>query len=108
MDNVIFLLPSELDYINLIGEERMKPFYADYVNHMMRVYFRVYEPEDVNWVCVHRVLEEETPEVKELLKKLYSSGKVEEKIKELNVDPTYAYKKIAIISRKIARERGLL
>lgn len=108
MDDDVLLLYDELIVFDINGEERMKSYYADYVNHMMRIYFRTHEPENINWKCVHSVLEEESPETKELLKKLYSSGKVEERIKEINIDPTYAYKKIAIISRKIARERGLL
>ena len=86
----------------------MRPFYQDYVSHMLRTYYRQDVPDNENWKCVDKVMKDETTNTQEVMKKIFSGGKVEENIKQYNIDPAYAYKTIAIISRRIAKERGLL
>lgn len=98
-----------------------KPFYADYVNHILRFYFRWEEckgfrneVDEKNYKAAQVVIEALTPMEKELLSNIYTSDSIN--IADVvprvswihNRDVSEIWSLISSTTIKIAKERRLL
>ncbi|HUM44777.1 MAG TPA: hypothetical protein PKI14_17665 [Fervidobacterium sp.] len=102
-----------------------KPFYADYVNHMLRFYARTVKSEDVmglkftsevdelNWRSVNRVLHN-LPELdKYIIIEVFGRGdtladNIYEVSKEVVINQDVIWTMLSKITYQIAKERGLV
>ena len=101
-----------------------KPFYADYVNHMLRFYTRhygnlkqihthEYEIEKLNYAAVDTVLSRSSDLEKELITSIYvTEDPVAHTIysicPKLCINPDEAWKIVSRITKAIAKERRLI
>lgn len=98
-----------------------KVYYADYVNHMLRFYFRYdshggfrNEVDQKNYISVDRVIKRQSETDKIILEKIYrnKNPKLREVIlsvgTELNLNINGIWNLINVITNKIAKERGLV
>ena len=102
-----------------------KPYYADYVNRMLRFYARkVYSDEvmrmelknDVdkrNWRCVVRVLDKLPERDKDVIIEVYRRGdtladNIYQVAKELKVEQDMIWTLVSKVTKRIAKERGLI
>lgn len=102
-----------------------KPFYADYVNHMLRFYARTVQSGDVmrlkftsevdelNWRSVNRVLHN-LPELdKYIIIEMFARGdtladNIYEVSKEVVINQDVIWTMLSKITYQIAKERGLV
>ncbi len=98
-----------------------KAYYADYVNHMLRFYFRYdsrggfkNETDKNNYISVDRVIKRQSDADRIILERIYrnKNPKLREVIlsvgAELNLNVNGIWNLINAITNKIAKERGLL
>jgi len=102
-----------------------KPFYADYVNHMLRFYARTVRSGDVmrlvfkseidelNWLSVIRVLYKLPERDKNIIIEVFSRGdtladNIYEVSKELAINQDTIWSLVSKVTKKIAKERGLI
>ncbi len=102
-----------------------KPFYADYVNRMLRFYARKIHSGEVpwmkmkntvdkeNWKCVVRVLDKLPERDKDVIIEVYRRGNtLPDNIywvaKELKVEQDMIWTLVSKVTKKIAKERGLI
>lgn len=101
-----------------------KPFYADYVNHMLRFYSRHdntlkqlnshdYEVEKLNYTAVDSVLSRSKDHEKELIISIYTTDEplnhtVTTTCSKLCITTEEAWKIISRITKAVARERRLI
>lgn len=92
----------------------MKTYYTDYVNHMLRHFIRAKKPcANQNYMAVNRVFRKLEIEDKEIIRAVYSRNdtfgdNVYEVAKARGVNQEEVYRMIATVSKRIAKERGLL
>lgn len=99
----------------------MKPFYADYTNHMMRFYIRHREdkPEfktavdEANWNACEEVFNSLSPEEQYVIQSLYSQcGMMQDAARcvceDQGLTPGFVWQLIGDVSAKTARARGLM
>lgn len=95
-----------------------KPYYADYINRMLRFYSRkgpVYKTniDEINYKCVDKVLGKLNPSDKELIIDIYKRGdtladNIYQVSKEKNINQEKLWTIVNKISKAIARERRLI
>ncbi len=92
----------------------MRTYYTEYVNHMLRHYFRT-SPEDncENCKAVKEVISTLTPEHKDILRAVYERGDVVSYgvlsvAEREGVSAGKIYRFLSTVSRQIAIERGLV
>lgn len=99
-----------------------KPFYADYVNRMLRFYARkVYEKdfkveghiEVNNCICVIKVLENLPEWDRNVIIDIYRRGdtladNIYHVSREMNVKQDILWTMVSKVTKKIAKERGLI
>lgn len=102
-----------------------RPFYADYVNRMLRFYARKIHSGEVlrmelknavdkkNWNCVVRVLDKLPERDKDVIIEVYRRGdtlpdNIYWVAKELNVEQDMIWTLVSKVTKRIARERGLI
>lgn len=98
----------------------VKPFYADYINHMLRFYARnklppVFESvsDNENYTCVSRVLSKIDKTDAEILcdvfrKKDTLADNIYEVSKERNLNQDVIWTMLSKVTYQIAKERGLV
>lgn len=95
----------------------MKPFYVDYVNHMLRFYFRsgeiLNEPDRVNAECVRKVLEDSAEWDREIVRELFSGPELlQDGVVKVSagrgVGMDVVWTVVSKVSRRLAKERGLI
>lgn len=102
-----------------------KPFYADYVNRMLRFYARKIHSSEVprmkmkndvdkeNWRCVVRVLDKLPERDKDVIIEVYGRGdtladNIYWVAKELKVDQDMIWALVSKVTKRIAKERKLI
>ncbi len=102
-----------------------KPFYADYVNHMLRFYARNVRSEDVmrlkfksevdklNWLSVIRVLHKLPERDKDIIIEVFGRGdtladNIHEVSKELAINQDVIWTLVSKVTYKIAKDRRLI
>ena len=102
-----------------------KPFYADYVNHMLRFYARTVRSGDVmrlifkseidelNWLSVIKVLYKLPERDKNIIIEVFGRGdtladNIYEVSKELGINQDTIWSLVSKVTKKIAKERGLI
>ena len=102
-----------------------KPFYADYVNHMLRFYARnaqsgdvmglkfTSEVDELNWRSVNRVLHDLQELDKYIIIEVFGRGdtladNIYEVSKELVMNQDVIWTMLSKITYQIAKERGLV
>ena len=102
-----------------------KPFYADYVNHMLRFYARNVRSEDVmrlkfksevdklNWRSVNRVLHKLPERDKDIIIEVFGRGdtladNIYEVSKELAINQDVIWTLVSKVTYKIAKDRRLI
>ncbi len=99
-----------------------KPFYADYVNRMLRFYARkvytervtVKNPVDINnCLCVAKVLDALLEKDKNVIIDIYKRGdtladNIYHVSKEMNVNQDMLWTLVSKVTKEIAKERGLI
>ena len=102
-----------------------KPFYANYVNHMLRFYARTVRSGDVmrlifkseidelNWLSVIKVLYKLPERDKDIIIEVFGRGdtladNIYEVSKELGVNQDTIWSLVSKVTKKIAKERGLI
>jgi len=102
-----------------------KPFYADYVNHILRFYARTVRSGDVerlkfkseidklNWRSVNRVLHNLPERDKDIIIEVFGRGdtladNIYEVSKELVINQDAIWSLVSKVTKKIAKERGLI
>lgn len=102
-----------------------KPFYADYVNHMLRFYARTVRSGDVmrlifkseidelNWLSVIKVLYNLPERDKNIIIEVFGRGdtladNIYEVSKELAINQDTIWSLVSKVTKKIAKERGLI
>ena len=102
--------------------ELSKPFYADYVNRMLRFYCRKVHGQDFkveghieinNCLCVIKVLETLPENDKNAIINIYERGDtLADNIywvsKEMNVNQDMLWTLVSNVTKRIAKERGLI
>ena len=102
-----------------------KPFYADYVNHMLRFYARTVRSGDVmrlvfkseidelNWLSVIKVIYKLPERDKNIIIEVFGRGdtladNIYEVSKELAINQDTIWSLVSKVTKKIAKERGLI
>lgn len=102
-----------------------KPFYADYVNHMLRFYARNVQSGDVmrlkfksevdklNWRSVNRVLHNLPERDKDIIIEVFGRGdtladNIYEVSKELVINQDIVWTLVSKVTNKIAKDRKLI
>jgi len=102
-----------------------KPFYADYVNRMLRFYARKIHSNEVlrmkmknnvdkeNWRCVVKVLDKLPERDKDVIIEVYRRGdalpeNIYQVAKELKVKQDMIWTLVSKVTKRIAKERGLI
>lgn len=102
-----------------------KPFYADYVNHMLRFYARNVQSGDVmrlkfksevdklNWRSVNRVLHKLPERDKYIIIEVFGRGdtladNIYELSKELAINQDVIWTLVSMVTNKIAKDRRLI
>jgi len=102
-----------------------KPFYADYVNHMLRFYARSVRSGNVvrlkfksevdkwNWRSVNRVLHKLPERDKDIIIEVFGRGdtladNIYEVSKELVIDQDVIWTLVSKVTNKIAKDRRLI
>jgi len=102
-----------------------KPYYADYVNRMLRFYARKVHSGEVlrmklkkdvdkkNWRCVVRVLDKLPERDKDVIIEVYRRGdtladNIYWVAKELKVEQDMIWTLVSKVTKRIAKERGLI
>ncbi len=103
----------------------VKPFYADYVNHMLRFYARSVRSGNVvrlkfksevdkwNWRSVNRVLHKLPERDKDIIIEVFGRGdtladNIYEVSKELVIDQDVIWTLVSKVTNKIAKDRRLI
>ena len=84
-----------------------RPYYQDYVSHMLRVYYR-HDTKDLNCQCVDNVIKRQPLEKQEIMALIFKSGTIDSAIAENNLDKKIVYSVLVSITKEIAKERGLI
>ena len=101
----------------------MKPYYADYVNHMLRFYCRNTDPEMVhqfrtaseekNWLTCRKVIEKLDVKKRELILRVYRTpatnlGEAVYSVqREMHLSLDYIWEVIGEVSYRVAKTRGI-
>lgn len=99
-----------------------KPFYADYVNRMLRFYARkvypegmtVKDPVDINnCLCVAKVLDALPEKDRNVIIDIYERGdtladNIYHVSKEMNINQDTLWTLVSKVTKRIAKERGLI
>lgn len=102
-----------------------KPFYADYINHMLRFYARNVQSGDVvrlkfksevdklNWRSVNRVLHNLPERDKDIIIEVFGRGdtladNIYEVSKELVINQDIVWTLVSKVTNKIAKDRKLI
>ena len=100
-----------------------KPFYADYVNRMLRFYARKVHSNEVlrtkndvdkeNWRCVVKVLDKLPERDKDVIIEVYRRGdtlpeNICQVAKELKVKQDMIWTLVSKVTKRIAKERKLI
>lgn len=102
-----------------------KPFYADYVNHMLRFYARSVrsgnvvrlkfksEVDKLNWHAVNRVLHNFPEQDKYIIIEVFGRGdtladNIYEVSKELAINQDVIWTLVSKVTKKIAKDRRLI
>ena len=103
----------------------VKPFYVDYINHMLRFYARSVQSEDVarlkfksevdelNWHAVNRVLHNLPKRDKDIILEVFGRGdtpadNIYEVSKELAINQDVIWTLLSKVTKKIAKDRRLI
>ncbi len=99
-----------------------KPFYADYVNRMLRFYARkvcieraiIINPVDINnSLCVAKVLDALPEKDRNVIIDIYERGdtladNIYHVSKEMNINQDTLWTLVSKVTKRIAKERGLI
>ena len=99
-----------------------KPYYADYVNHILRFYFRYdshkgfkNEVDKLNYIAADKVIKKQTDADIIILGKIFENceninlhDNINSVAKELHLEATSIWSLVSGITTKIAKERWLL
>lgn len=99
-----------------------KPFYADYVNRMLRFYARKIYPENMtvkdpvdinNCLCVAKVLDALPEKDRNVIIDIYERGdtladNIYHVSKEMNINQDTLWTLVSKVTKRIAKERGLI
>lgn len=102
-----------------------RPFYADYINHMLRFYARTVRSGDVerltfksevdklNWHAVNQVLHNLPEQDKDIIIEVFSRGdtladNIYEVSKELGINQDVIWTLLSKVTKKIAKDRRLI